>query len=83
MLEKKFKANPQYTQKDAVELAISVLQVGLVVQPFQPLQTWHDLGMAARGVRGGRHFLTNGLLTRPPMRFCAARAGRGPEGLRH
>lgn len=28
MLEKKFKANPQYTQKEVVELAISVLQVG-------------------------------------------------------
>ncbi len=30
MLEKKFKSNPRFTQKEAVELAISVLQVGML-----------------------------------------------------
>ena len=35
LLEKKYKSGPQYSQKEAVELAISTLQVRVAVQAVQ------------------------------------------------
>ena len=35
LLEKKYKSGPQYSQKEAVELAISTLQVRVAIQAVQ------------------------------------------------
>jgi hypothetical protein len=50
LLEKKYKSGPQYSQKEAVELAISTLQVRVAVQAVQAVRPgWLTGGLSVYG----------------------------------
>ena len=94
LLEKKYKSGPQYSQKEAVELAISTLQVsgtggtgggvGQYVQPVwetQPTDVWFHACNRPLDTPAHPGFTAPALP--PPSLLAAACAGRGSQGVGH